>query len=59
MLRKLKWLTLSGLTLGSATLFTGCLGAFWQGLWNTGWPTNNRWVNLAIDVVKEATIYAP
>ncbi len=55
-----KWLTLMALLAGGSTLLiNGCLGAFWQGFWNTGWPTQNPWLNLAIDAVKEVTIYAP
>ena len=47
-----KWLTL--VMLSSATLFgAGCLGSFWQGMWNTGWPTNNRWLNLGVDIANE------
>jgi|YNPBryantNP2012_1023418.scaffolds.fasta_scaffold53239_2 hypothetical protein len=52
MTKKFKWLTLA-LLAGSATLFNGCLGAFWDGLWNTGWPTQSRWLNLAIDILNE------
>jgi hypothetical protein len=59
MRRTSKWLTLAALLAGGSTLFAGCLGAFWQGFWTTGWPTQNPWLNLAIDAVKEATIYAP
>lgn len=44
------------LLLGGATLLQGCLGAFWQGFWNTGWPENQRWINLGIDVVNEALL---
>lgn len=59
MSRKLKWLMLSALTAGSTMLSAGCLGAFWQGLGKTGWPGDSRWLNLAFDALKEATIYAP
>jgi hypothetical protein len=49
-----KWLKLSALLVGGATLFgNGCLQGFWQGLWNTGWPTDNRYVNLIIDILNE------
>lgn len=52
-MKNIKWATLAVLV-GSATLFqSGCLGAFWQGLWNTGWPTENRWLNLGIDIANE------
>lgn len=48
-----KWLTLA--VLASATLLSnGCLGAFWQGMWNTGWPNGNRWLNLGLDIANEA-----
>ena len=50
-----RWMML--LTLASATLFVnGCHTSFWQGLWNTGWPTSNRWVNLGLDVVNEVVL---
>jgi len=49
-----KWVTLSALLAGGAMLLTGCLGSFWQGLWNTGWPADNQWMNIAIDVANEA-----
>lgn len=54
MLKKTKWITLT-LLASSAMLFAnGCLGAFWQGLWNTGFPGNgNRWLGLALDVLNE------
>jgi hypothetical protein len=58
MIKRAKWL-LAVLAAGGLTLAGGCLGAFWQGLWNTGWPSNNPWLNLAVDAVKEATVYAP
>ncbi len=46
-----KWLMLTLLT-GGATLFTGCLGAFWNGFWNTGWP-KNRWIDIGLSVANE------
>lgn len=49
-----KWLTLSALLFGGGTLFqSGCLGQFWDGFWNTGWPTDNPWINIGIDVLNE------
>ena len=48
-----KWLKLSALLVGGAMLFEGCLQAFWQGMWNTGWPTENRYINLIIDILNE------
>jgi hypothetical protein len=48
-----KWLMLA-LLAGTATLLSnGCLNAFWQGLWKTGWPANNRWINVGLDVANE------
>lgn len=53
------WLKWSVLLLGGGSLFhsfgggSGCLGDFWGGFWNTGWPTNNRWINVALDVLNE------
>jgi hypothetical protein len=49
-----KWMTLVAATLGGGTLFqSGCLNDFFGGFFNTGWPTDNRWLNLAIDVLNE------
>jgi hypothetical protein len=54
---KAKWYKLGAMLLGAGTLlqFGGCLNIedFWQGFWNTGWPTNNTWLNIAIDVLNE------
>jgi hypothetical protein len=43
------------LVASAATLlgFGGCLSAFWDGFWRTGWPSDNRWLNLGIDVANE------
>jgi hypothetical protein len=60
MKRTPKWLALLALLAGGSTLYaSGCLSAFWQGFWTTGWPADKPWLDLALDVVKEATIYAP
>ena len=49
-----KFLALGALMFGGATLFqNGCLGGFWQGFFNTGFPTNNRVVNVVLDVLQE------
>jgi len=50
-----KWLKWSGLLFGGATVFQGggCLNDFWAGFWNTGWPTDSRWLNIAIDILNE------
>lgn len=58
-MRKAKWMSLSVLVAAGALVSEGCLAAFWDGFWNSGWPANNRWVNLAYDVLVEATVYAP
>jgi hypothetical protein len=50
---KSKWLAISTLLFGGATIFQGCLGDFWQGFWQSGWPTNNRMLNIAFDVLNE------
>jgi len=48
------WLKAGALLVGGAVLFqNGCLSAFWDGFWNTGWPTDNRWMNILIDVLNE------
>jgi hypothetical protein len=53
---KKKLMALGAMLFAGATLLSsgGCLGSFWQGFWNTGFPTHSRWINLAIDVVNEA-----
>ena len=51
-MKKVKWITLVLLATSTAT-FGGCVSAFWQGMWNTGWPTNNPWLNLGSDIVNE------
>lgn len=52
---KIKWLALSALAMGG-TLFHsggfGCLQPVWDGFLN-GFPTNNRWLNIGFDVLKE------
>ncbi len=53
---KTKRLVLTALAVSSGTFLTGCLGALWQG-WSAGWPAGNRWLNLALDIAKEVTIY--
>lgn len=50
---KAKMYALAALALSGATIFQGCLGSFWDGFFNSGWPTDNRWLNIGIDVVKE------
>jgi hypothetical protein len=53
-MNKAKLVTLSAMLFGGATVFqSGCLGDFWQGLWGRGWPTDNLWWNVAIDVLNE------
>ena len=48
-----KWMALAVMLAGGAVLFqSGCLGAFWQGA-TRGFPANNRWLNLAVDVANE------
>ncbi len=51
-MKRARWVLLSILASGGMLLAQGCLGAFWQGM-TTGWP-QNRWLNLAVDIAKEA-----
>jgi hypothetical protein len=69
MSKKSKWLMLGAALFGGSTLFhSGCLsfgglgglggvdgffGDFWSGFWNTGFPTNNQWLNIGLDVLNE------
>lgn len=54
---KKKLIKIAGAMAGGAFLLhsgsIGCLGDFWAGFFNTGWPTNNRWLNVALDVLNE------
>lgn len=50
---KFKWMVFSALALGGTLLSGfGCLQPVWDGFIN-GFPTNNRWLNIGIDVLKE------
>ncbi|MFH1745614.1 MAG: hypothetical protein ABIG44_01085 [Planctomycetota bacterium] len=52
-MKKSKWLTFSMMLASGAMLFqSGCLGSFWQGV-TRGWPSDNPWINLAVDVANE------
>lgn len=53
MLKKSKLMLLGAIVAGG-TLFqsSGCLGGFWDGFLN-GFPTNNRTLNVLIDVLNE------
>ncbi len=54
MSRKTKWATLATMLVGGATIFqSGCLGGFWNGFFSDGWPADNRWLNLGIDILNE------
>ena len=54
MSKKPTWLKLGAMLAGGGMLFQhGCLADFWQGFWSTGWPTDNRWLNLAVDILQE------
>lgn len=48
-----KWSAFGALLFGGTLFQSGCLGDFWAGFWTTGWPTDNRWLNIAIDVLNE------
>jgi hypothetical protein len=52
-MKKSTWLKLSAMSLAGGLLLSGCLAQFWDGFWNTGWPTDNRWLNIAIDILQE------
>jgi hypothetical protein len=49
-MNRAKWIALCTMvSTGGLLLGNGCLTAFWQGF-TTGFPANNRWLNLAVDV---------
>lgn len=51
---KKKLFSLTAMTAAGATLFESCLGAFWDGLWNTGFDYGQgEWVDLVLDVIRE------
>ncbi|MBL8880425.1 MAG: hypothetical protein JNG88_15030 [Phycisphaerales bacterium] len=53
MLKKVKFALLTAITTGTLFHTGGCLGGFWNGFFNDGFPTNNRWINVALDVLNE------
>lgn len=53
MIRRGKLMLLGALAASGSFLLAGCLGSFWEGF-AVGWPANNRWLNIALDVVREA-----
>ncbi len=54
-MRKLKWILMC-LATGGVLPAAGCLSALWTGL-SRGAPSDNPLLNLALDVIKEATVY--
>lgn len=51
---KRKWIQLAALLVGGASMLqNGCVSDFVGGFFNTGWPTDNRILNLAIDILNE------
>lgn len=51
---KRKWIQLAALLVGGASMLqNGCVNDFVGGFFNTGWPTDNRILNLAIDILNE------
>lgn len=53
-MKRAKWTALSALLATGMLFQNGCLSAFWQGFATKGWPTDNRWLNLAIDILNES-----
>ena len=48
-----KWISITGMLAGGALLLqNGCLGSFWDGF-RTGWPSDNRFFNIAVDILNE------
>jgi predicted component of type VI protein secretion system len=53
-MKKTKLLALSATMLTGATLLQGCVGAFWEGLWKTGFSFGqSKWVDLTLDILRE------
>jgi len=51
---KKKIFALTAMLMTGASLFqVGCLNSFWKGFFNEGWPSNNRWLNIAVDILNE------
>lgn len=56
-MRRIRWAALTALTAAGGLLFqSGCLSAFWQGFAGKGFPTDNRWINLALDIANEVML---
>ena len=55
MRKNIKWLNLTLLAAGGLAL-EGCLGAFWSGLFNKGWPADNLPVNIAWDIIQNLLV---
>lgn len=52
MLKKSKLMLLGAIVAGGTLFQSGCLGGFWDGFLH-GFPTNNRTLNVLIDVLNE------
>jgi len=53
-MNKRKLYVFAAMLFGGATIFqSGCLTAFVQGFFNTGWPGDDRRLNIIIDVLNE------
>ena len=55
-MKRSKWAALMLLASGALVFQGACLSAFWQGLSQTGFPTDNRWLNLAFDVASQVAL---
>ena len=55
-MKKSKLLGLLALASAGGTLFHSCAiggGGFWEGMFGRGYPTNNLWMNIGIDILNE------
>lgn len=56
-MKKSKLLALLTLASAGGTLFHSCIGigggGFWEGMFGRGYPTNNLWMNIGIDILNE------
>lgn len=52
-MKKAKLMILAAVVAGTVLDSSSCLNSFWNGLWNTGFPSNNLWINLGLDALNE------
>jgi hypothetical protein len=55
-MKKAKWLALGAMLSGGVLLNGGgCLQAFWNGLWNQGFP-GKAWIDITLGILYESIV---